>query len=157
MPKNPEQHTIPRSEKLRPHVNLVDDPIETQHDIVAHDISILDSTNQVIGNISMVERKKSDKDKPGDFKRETLAIIKKITLKELFIGKGFGKAAYLELLKMLGDTPLVSGSANELSNRVWESLIKDGLAEYDETEIIQGKRRYVSKPEAVKQYFKNEE
>ena len=155
MPETPEQYDLPEPKKSRPVVYLVDKPVETQPNLILHRIEILDSQNQVIGNISVLERKKSGK--PGDFKRETVAMIKQIDLAEQFIGKGFGKAAYLELLKMLRDTPLVSASTNQDSNKIWESLVRDGLAEYDEPEGKQEVKRYVSKPEAIRRYFENEE
>lgn len=156
MLESPEQHITSESKKSKPIVHLVDRPVKTQHNLVLHKIEILDSGNQVIGAISMLERVKSDKDQPGDFKRESVAMIKQIDLHEPFIGKGYGKAAYLELLKILGDTPLVSASTNKFSDRVWESLVRQGFAEYDELEGKQETRRYVSKPEAVKQYFERE-
>lgn len=153
MPETPERYDLPEPKKSRPFVRLIDNPVQTQPNLTLHRIEISDSHGQVIGNISMLERKKSGKH--GDFERETVAIIKQINLAEQFIGKGFGKAAYLELLKILGDTPLVSGSTGQDSNKIWESLVRDGLADHDESEGTRKVKRYVSRPEAIKQYLKN--
>lgn len=45
-----------------------------------------------------------------------------------FLNKWFGRAAYLEILKYLGDTQLQSGKLTPKTRKVWEWLVEKGVA-----------------------------
>lgn len=141
------------SQKTRPVVRFVDHPIEVGEELrpyaSKHHIEIFDAQNNLIGK--MILRKKLASDKPN-YPRPRVAMIEEIILEQPYIGKGFGKAAYLELLKSLGDMPLMSANLNDFSTPIWESLVRDGLAQEEYLEV-DGQRKmvgYVSIPEAVK-------
>lgn len=99
----------------------------------------------------MILTKKLASDKP-DHPRPRVAMIEEIILEQPYIGKGFGKSAYLELLKSLGEMPLMSSNLNDFSTPIWESLVRDGLAQEEYLEV-DGQNKmvgYVSIPQAVK-------
>jgi hypothetical protein len=63
------------------------------------------------------------------------AMITTITIDKEDRGKGYGKSAYLQLLKLLDNTPLISGNTltggsggENGSYQIWQSLTRDGLA-----------------------------
>lgn len=153
MRETPEQ--IPPEAKIRPFVRLEYSSNEATNkdgsdgNITRQDIEIFDSTNTSIGSISL--EIEIAPDKPDSSNAQILVIV----IDTKFYGKGFGKSAYLELLKYLGNIPLVSGVINNNSTPIWESLVRDGLA-IKECVGVDGKPKsvsYKSIPEAVKQYF----
>ena len=82
---------------------------------------ILDpKARKTIGELSL------DISSPADKKRS--ATLGNISLRSTYIGKGYGKATYLELLKHLGETKLLSGEINEKSRKIWEWLKERGMA-----------------------------
>jgi hypothetical protein len=138
--------------KIRPVVHLIDYPLEVPKKLskllTRHKLQIIDVDNTNIGFIIL--DKNLDSEKPF-ISRKRVAIIEEIELQEPYIGKGYGKAAYLELLKILGDLPLQSWNINDDSKTIWLSLVRDGLAQEDFIEI-KGKKKmigYVSIPAAV--------
>lgn len=144
---------LSESQKTRPTVRFVDHPIEVGEELrpytSKHNIEIFDSQNNLIGK--MILRKKLASDKP-DHPRPRVVMIEEIILEQPYIGKGFGKSAYLELLKSLGDMPLMSANLNDFSTPIWESLVRDGLAQEEYLEV-DGQRKmvgYVSIPQAVR-------
>lgn len=150
---NAESLSISESQKIRPAVRLIDHPLNVVENLrpflSKHDIEIMDSQNNVIGKIILSKKLKSDK---PDHPRPRGAWIDEIRLEQGYTGKGFGKAAYLELLKSLGDMPLISATLNDFSTPIWESLVRDGLAEkeYLESNGQQKMVGYVSLPETIK-------
>ncbi len=143
--------TEPESGSTRQLVHLVDHPIEVEElykpYVSKHDIEIFDSEDKLIGHIKLRRGLKSDH---PDSVRPKNAMIEEIILGDPYIGKGFGKAAYIELLKFLGDTPLLSGVLNHNSAKIWESLVHDGLAKEEHLDGYGQPDGYVSLPEAVK-------
>lgn len=143
--------------KKRPFVRLVaypDQVSDEEKDYVRKfKMNIVDSNTYAIGSILLsVVLTKKVKGK----RRERYATIRDIKLKNEhdnnYLGKHYGKAAYLRLLEFLGDIPLHSGERNKYSTRVWDSLVRDGLAEpvyfkYGGIPII---GYYTSLPGAVK-------
>jgi hypothetical protein len=155
MSERPEHNGSSESKKTRPVVRLVDysRPVENESGphFENHNIDIFDTNGNAIGSLKLEIRVNDD---------QKSARIYEITLKPEFIGKSFGKAAYLELLKFLGDTPLISSTnhLNDYSTKIWESLIRDGLAEEEYIEVEDQSKLvgYRSIPKEVKQHFNNE-
>lgn len=150
---NKDRITPKDSLTTRPFVQIVDHPLEVEESqrpyLSKHNIEIFDSQHTLIGGITL--RKNLQSDKP-DHPRPRVAMIDEIHLEQPYIGKGFGKSAYLELLKFLGDMPLMSANTNDFSVNIWQSLVRDGLAEEEYIEL-DGQRKmvgYISLPDAVK-------
>ena len=114
----------------------------------SHEVQILNKEQHTVGVIKL------EKGLPVSGETShTMAWIRDITIEKAYRQKGYGKAAYVELLKFLGDMPLHSGLLNsDASGYIWESLVRDGLA-HEEYVEIGGEVRlvgYVSVPEVVK-------
>lgn len=143
----------PDQNRIRPIVQLIDHPREVEESlrpyVSLHDIDIISGSQQV-GVLKLKKTLKSDR---PDHPRPRVAMIEEIRLENTNdIGKGYGKATYLELLKSLGDMPLMSAIINDFSEAIWKSLVRDGLAEEDFIEV-NGQRKmvgYISLPEVVR-------
>jgi len=136
--------------KLRPVVRLNFPSVDSKrvYERYPYDIKVLDAANNPIGSLTL--RVNIPDSWNGTVRN--VARVSEINIDAPYVGKGFGKATYLEILKFLGDMPLQSGSINDNSIGIWESLVRDGLAEREYTQDEGGEKqvRYISRPDIVK-------
>lgn len=107
-------------------------------------IAIYDQQNRLLGGLSL----RVNQARPGSHE-PAKAVIDNIQLGREYQGLGYGKATYLELLKHLDRTVLQSGALNENSEKIWKSLVNDGLAEEIQADI-EGSKYYRSIPSGTK-------